>query len=401
MAVFGLLIGIILVNASSPKAVEARTATIIVPSGDVGALYAAVYDEDGTPRDHVAIILEAGTYELDPSEPFEGRLVLGDRSVLKSTLIMEKDEDGVPIVSDNMPKVQQEGAIIDGSALVLPPPTAEGLIVVGHKGSVEQLWIDGGTRPGLEITGNGTARQVASTGHSIGFRVRAAGQKAKARLEGCLAAGNFLFGIGVIALGPSMPHPTYGDVKVRATIDRTASVNNGMWNLLVYGGLGTDGSQVHAKVFDSVFRHSDTPATNVAAMGGITYLERGGADNNQVKLGILDSTIAGGATGLTAQGGVTLPPYFDPEVPPDERRSSNNRVKVTISDTAFENNATDIVAHGAASMVADEPYGDYNVVTVIVEDDDATDLLCVVMPCFPDGDLADCTNKAKIIQDDD
>jgi hypothetical protein len=215
-------------------------------------------------------------------------------------------------------------------------------------------------------------------------------------LEGNLAAGNWLFGIGVIALGPSLPHPTYGDVKVQATIDRCASVNDAWYNLLVYGGLGTDDSKVRVRVFDSVFRGASR--ANIAAMGGITYTdpERGGANNNKVKLTLEDNVVTDGAVGITAQGGVVLPPYVDPY----DRKSSNNEVKVNISDTTFQRNTTDITAYGAASIVG-EPIGDYNEVRVVIEDDDAQDLECVVLPCFPEDEFPVCTNKARIVEDDD
>jgi hypothetical protein len=217
--------------SAAPIAAQASTFEVAT----VDELYAAVYDEHGAPRDNVLINLEAGTYPLDPSKPFDGRLVLGARTILRGGFVMDVDANGVPKVSNGQPVFLNAGAKIDGSTLVLNPPTSEGLIVVGDRGSVEHLWIDGGNRPGLEITARGAARHVASTGHSIGFRVRAAGQQAKATLNQCLAAGNWLFGIGVTALGPSMPHPTYGDVRVQATIDRSASVGGANWNLLVYG----------------------------------------------------------------------------------------------------------------------------------------------------------------------
>lgn len=388
----GLLVSLFSFGSVSAESAAAHKSIIMVD--DVEGLYDAVYDEYGVPRDNVEINLAEGTYQLDPSKPFDGRLVLGDKTVLKSAFTMAVDGNGVPMVSGNEPSVLQEGAKIDGSALILLPPTSEGLIVVGDHGSVEHLWIDGGTRPGLEITSHGTARQVASTGHWIGFRVRAAGQEAKAVLEQCLAADNFLFGIGIIALGPSMPHPTYGDVEVQATIDRTASVGGARWNLLVYGGLGTDGSQVHAKVFDSVFRGAWE--TNVMVLGGITYQDKGGGNHNEVKLNFVDNLIADGQVGLAAQGSVLWPIYWDPSLPAEENENSDNEVNVSLSSTNFEGNATDIVAYGAFSG-ADVPSGDDNQATVVIRAGGTPDPTTAVWPCFPPAAFPSCTNEAKIV----
>src|SRR5438552_1691790 len=99
---------------SSPKAAEAKTTIITVSGGDVEALYAAVYDEHGRPRDNVEINLEPGVFILSPSKPYDGRLVLGDQSILRSTFGMAVDGNGVPELNENNePIVLQEGAKID------------------------------------------------------------------------------------------------------------------------------------------------------------------------------------------------------------------------------------------------------------------------------------------------
>jgi hypothetical protein len=75
-------------------------AAIAVPGGDVAALYEAVYDEHGRPRDNVTIDLAPGVFRLDPSGPFGGRLVLGNKTILRSTLKMALDGEGVPLVDE-------------------------------------------------------------------------------------------------------------------------------------------------------------------------------------------------------------------------------------------------------------------------------------------------------------
>jgi hypothetical protein len=381
-------------SLGSVSAAPADAAAEVVEVATVDELYDAVYDEYGAPRENIEIRLADGIYALDPTQPFNGRLVLGDGSSLKGGFVMDVDANGVPKASGNAPVVLHAGAKIDGSALVLMPPTSEGLIVVGDRGAVEHLWIDGGTRPGVEIIARGTARHVASTGHWVGFRVRAAGLEAKGILEQCLAVNNSLFGIGVIALGPSMPHPTYAGVEVQATLDRTASLGGARWNLLVYGGLGTDDSTVHAKAFHSVF--SGAAETNVLALGGVTYLAHGGANYNQVKLTFVDVLIADGQVGLSAQGGVLWPIYWDPSLPVEENKNSGNEVKVSLSRTSFAGNAADITAYGAFS-VSGVSSGDENQVKVIIPASGTPDATVEVWPCFLPDAFPNCTNEVAVL----
>jgi hypothetical protein len=191
-----------------------------------------------------------------------------------------------------------------------------------------------------------------------------------------------------------MPHPTHAGVDVQATLDRTASVSSGTWNLLVYGGLGTDGSKVHAKAFHSVFRGAGD--TNVLALGGVTYFALGGANHNRVKLTFVDSLIADGKVGLSAQGGVILPPYWDPSLPVEENKNSGNTVKVTLSRTSFAGNATDITAYGAFS-VSGVSSGDGNRVKVIVPASVTPGATAEAFPCFLPGSFPSCTNEAAVL----
>ena len=213
------------------SAAKGDITVITVPGGDVAALYAAVYDENGRPRDNVAIDLAPGVFRLDPSQPFGGRLVLGHKTILRSTLKMAVDDKGVPVVNENdEPTVLEEGAKIDGSAL--KPPFAfigEGVIVVGDRGLVQQVWVDtglgpgGSLRPGIEITAQGTVRHICVRGHRIGLRVRAAAEKAQGLVVGSLAAANSI-GMIILSLDPDLGHPIGGHVRVEAKIRRNASV---------------------------------------------------------------------------------------------------------------------------------------------------------------------------------
>ena len=79
--------------------IDLRTLQIVL-GGDVGALYAAVYDENGQPRDNAEIFQEPGIFRLNPEKPFGGRLILGAKSILRSALDIAVDEDGVPLLHE-------------------------------------------------------------------------------------------------------------------------------------------------------------------------------------------------------------------------------------------------------------------------------------------------------------
>jgi hypothetical protein len=321
LALFALLAGISVFAIP----VGASSATIItVPSGDVVALYAAVYDESGQPRDNAKIFLEPGNYELNASMgPFGGRLVLGERTVLYSTLRMAVDGNGVPLVDDSLqPTVLQEGAVIDGNGLN-PDPFGEGIIVVGYKGRVARLVVAGGILPGIEITTRGTVSGVYSRDHSMGFRVRAASAAARTHgtLKGNLSTGSFA-GISIL----TNEYARFGDQRVdnavlRAKLIQNACVGNSAFNLAVLGGLGTDNNDFHVTVSGNVFRGGFPSSTNIAVLGGEDFYSPGG-NHNSVKLALDGNLIADGQYGLAINGGSLqdADKQSDPSIPLDERR---------------------------------------------------------------------------------
>ena len=132
------------------------------------------------------------------------------------------------------------------------------------------------------------------------------------------------------------------------------------------------------------------------ALGGVTYFDMGGANHNLVKLTSVDNLIAAGPVGLSAQGGVILPPYWDPTLPPEENENSNNQVKVSLSRTHFVDNVTDVQAYGDFS-VSGVSSGNDNQVKVILPASGTPDASTEVVPCFLPGSFPSCTNKAVIL----
>ena len=384
------------VSVTSPDLATASNPTVItVPGGDIEALYDAVYDQNRQPRDSVEINLEAGVFALDPSKPFDGRLVLGDNTTLRSSLEMAVDANGIPLVDENNePTVLVEGAKIDGSAIE-PATFGEGIIMVGDNGLVEQLWLDGGGRPGIEITFRGTVRKVRSTNHSIGVRARAVGSEVEGVIEESVITDNASIGIAIIAIAAFLPHPTYSDAELQVNLHRNAAIN-GNANLVINSGISTENGEIKIEASHNVFRGGSF--ANIRFTGAQDFLSTGG-NNNEAELILTDSLIADGGDGIRVEGG-TLHSFSDPSIPLEERHSSNNEAKVKLSDNTFEDNILDIRVEGSLSFT-DEPGGDNNEAKVEIEGGDPAALTIEVHDCFPEEAFPTCTSEAAVTFDDD
>jgi hypothetical protein len=366
-------------------------------NGEIEALYDAVYLND-QPRENAEIILGACDYPLDPSQPFGGRLVLGQNSILLSTLKMAEDAHGIPEfdAAGEPEKILEHGARIDGSALGFAP-FGEGIIVIGNNGLVKNLWVDGGFRPGIEITSRGAIKGVRSTGHSVGARIRTAGEEATGSIDHSLIANNAIVGISVVALDPDLEHPTHEEVEVRASIKHNAVLNSGGENLILVGGIGTNGSEIHARVSHNTF--SAVPSgVNVRVVGGFDFQGHGGANDNEVSVILTDNLIANSAVGLWMEASTLNSGFLsDPSIPLEGRQSSNNEAKVVISGNTFQNTTTDIELYGMLSYTG-EPGGNDNEATLKIRGN-ATSLAVESYDCFDaynEQDFPTCANEAKV-----
>jgi hypothetical protein len=350
------------------------------------------------PRDDVTIHLAPGVFRLAPSQPFGGRLALGARTILRSTLRMAVDGEGVPLVDERgEPTLLEEGAKIDGSALA--PPDAfmgEGVIVVGDQGCVQRVWVDpgpgGSLRPGIEITARGTIEQACVRGQRIGIRVRAAGEKAFGAIVGCLAAANGV-GIFILSLDPDLGHPIGGRVAVEAVIHCSACVHNAVMNLGIVGGIGSDGNRVDVETSHNLFGGRPTGA-NVRVAGGQNVLSTGG-HHNRVTLRSVGDRIVGAAVGLQVEGGTLQLASVSGGFPLVERQSSHNQAAVELTDAIFDRNDLDIAAYGALSRTG-ESVGDHNEVRVVMSRAGSSSLAIKAFDCFPEESFAACSNKAAV-----
>jgi hypothetical protein len=389
------------VSAIPPESAAVPGTVIAVPGEDVAALYAAVYDENGRPRDNVTIDLAPGVFRLDPYRPFGGRLVLGAKTILRSTLKMTVDDKGVPVADGHYePTVLAKGAKIDASGLA-PHPFAfagEGVIVVGDRGVVQQVWVDtglapgGSLRPGIEITSRGTVRQVCVRGHRIGLRVRAAAEKARGVVVGSLVTGNII-GMIILSLDPDLDHPTGGNVRVEAIIQRSASVNSTTVNLLIIAGIGSDHNSMDVHTFCNLFGGRASVA-NVRVVGGQNVLTPG-SHHNRVKLHSIGDRMVGAVVGLQVEGGALQPESMSGSFSLSERQSSSNTVTAVLADASFESNLDDIVAYGGISRT-NEPGGDHNEVRVVISHTDSPHLTIKAFDCFPEENFAASSNRAEV-----
>jgi len=385
-------------NADDHEDIDLEVITVpcVNEIGDSEALYNAVY-LNGQPRENAEIILGACNFMLDNTQPFDGRLVLGKNSILRSTFRMAEDARGIPQFDDDgNPVVQENGARIDGSALK-SEPFGEGIIVIGKKGLVKNLWVDGGFRPGIEITSRGAIKGVRSTGHSVGARIRTAGEEATGSIDHSLIANNAIVGISVIALDPDLEHPTHEEVEVRASIKHNAVLNSDRENLTLIGGIGTNGSEIHARVSHNTF--SAVPSSvNVRVVGGFDFQGHGGANDNEVSVILTDNLIANGAVGLWMETSTLNSGFFsDPSIPLEGRQSSNNETKVVISGNTFQNTTTDIELYGMLSYTG-EPGGNDNEATLKIRGN-ATSLAVESYDCFDaynEQEFPTCANEAKV-----
>jgi len=383
-----------------PESAAVHGTVITVPGGDVAALYAAAYDENGRPRDNVTIDLAPGVFRLDPFRPFGGRLVLGEKTILRSALKMAVDDKGVPVVNGHYePTVLAEGAKIDGGALA-PHPFAvmgEGAIVVGDRGLVKQIWVDtglgpsGSLRPGIEITSRGTVRQVCVRGHRIGLRVRAAAEKAQGVVVGSLVADNTI-GMIILSLDPDLDHST-GKVRVEAIIQRSASVNSTTVNLLIIGGIGSDHNRMDVQTSCNLFGGRASVA-NVRVVGGQNVLTPG-SHHNRVKLRSVGDRFVGAIVGLQVEGGALQSESMSGSFSLSERQSSNNTVTAVLANTTFGSNDLDIAAYGAISRT-NEPGGGHNEVRVVISHAGFPRMTIKTFDCFPEENFETCSNRVDV-----
>ena len=274
----------------------------------------------------------------------------------------------------------------------------EGVIVVGHQGRVQRVWVEAGLgpggspRPGIETTSRWHGQPGLRERSSNWTRVRAAAEKAHGVIVGSLVADNSI-GMIILSLDPDLGHPTGGGVTVAAVIRCNACVNNAVMNLGIIGGIGSDHNRVHVETSHNRFGGRAVVA-NVRVVGGQNVLSPG-SQHNRVTFRSIGDRFVGAAVGLQVEGGALQPASISGSFSVAERQSSDNQVTVELTKATFEGNDLDIVAYGAISRT-NEPGGDHNEVEVGISHAGAPRLTNKAFDCFPRENFAACCNKADV-----
>jgi hypothetical protein len=330
LAVLSLLVAVLAVNAVSAGLVKAdedddqseEVTVITVPSGDVDALYAAVYDENGRPRDNVEIVLEPGVFFLEEeslegeARPFGGSLVLGDNTILRSTLDLPLNEDGVPTGEDPCPTGEESvcGAIIDGGNL--PDIFFDGsYIVTGNGSTVSRLILQGNRsepfedRIGIQILPKGTSPTSAVVDRVIVRRTlvgvqigNTTGGNNNGIIRHSWITENYI-GADVVQTAPDSSG--INDARIKAKVSFNLMNNNTNESFTLIGGFGGDRNEMVVSLVENEFGFAPFAAVNVQMLDNFLFPDNSSNDN-KIRFSISGGHISGMTNGDEQIEGVGL-----------------------------------------------------------------------------------------------
>lgn len=364
MAMSAVMIGALAV----PAGADDDDDRVAISVDTVQELYAAV----AVPG--AIVKLEPGQYVLDPSldptEPMDGRLDLAPKVVLRGPARLSNGSHGLPDVDGSGGPIFEGGAepaVIDGSGLS-PDTFGLGIVVVGHKGTVRDVWIRGSAvpaagpnflgRPGIEIVSRGTAKGNVVENATVGIRVRASSDM---NVRGTVS-GNFIIDSGLMGI-VAIPVGADGTFTSRSRINATFSANrisvtpfNG---ILIAGGLSGDDNVVTINTrYNSIQNAGLGMFVETRGGGGLdpdpTKIR--GASRNTIRFTSKGDAIDSVEVGYLISGAIREY-LFDPEGGPpligDE--SNDNTIIGTIRDVTIANAFIDIVAEAATTAVFPPP----------------------------------------------
>jgi hypothetical protein len=363
LAIFSLLVAGLAMNAVSAGSVKADddqsegVTVITVPGGDVGALYAAVYDENGEPRDNVEIVLEPGVFSLEEeslegeARPFGGSLVLGDNTILRSTLDLPLNEDGVPTGQDPCPDGEASdcsGAIIDGSEL--PDLFFDGsYIATGNGSTVSRLILQGNRsepfedRIGIQILPKGTSPTSAVV-DSVIVRRTLVGIQIGNRTEGnnhgiirqSWVTENYL-GVDVVQIAPDSSG--INDARTKAKVSFSLMNNNSSESFTLVGGFGGDRNDMVVSLVENEFGFAPFAAVHVQMLDNFLFPDNSSNDN-KIRLSISGGHISGRMNDAEQVEGVGL---LIRNIASDMGDGGwDNVIHGEVKGVEFVNNATDM-----------------------------------------------------------
>lgn len=365
LAAMALLLGVLITPAGAGD-----DGPVVFTVDNVEDLYAAVSVPGAivnvAPGDYV---LDPA---LDPTAPADGRLDLADGVDLRGPSRLSAGRHGLPDVDETgAPVFRADGepAVIDASNL--PPDTfGFGVIVVGHKGTVRDMWVRGSVdpaspdpfasflgRPGIEITSRGTVTGNVVERTTLGVRVRSDSNE---DVRGTVT-GNFvvdgLMGVVAIPVGADDTFTSGSTITARFRANRIMRVAfNG---ILIAGGLSGDDNVVSVRTSDNLIQH---------ALFGMFVETRGGggldpdpsdirgASRNHITFTSTRDSIDSVAGGYLISGAIReylVDPGGGPPLIGDE--SNDNTIVGTISRASIQNVFFDIIAEAATTAIFPPP----------------------------------------------
>ena len=342
-----------------------------------------LYDAVAVPG--AIVNLAPGEYLLDPSAPNDGRLDLADGVDLRGPSSLSTGPHGLPDVDGTgAPVFHKDGepAVIDGSDLT-PDTFGKGIIVVGDKGTVRDLWVRGSVvptpdpfsrflgRPGIEITSRGTVTGNVVERTTIGLRVRSDSDE---NVKGTVV-GNYVFDglMGVVAIPVGADDTFTSRSTITASFRANRVVDVAFNGLLIAGGLSGDNNVVSVDTSDNVIQSAGIGMFVETRGGGGLDPDPSdirGASRNHITFTSTRDSFDGVGGGYLISGAIREY-LFDPDGGPPliGGESNDNTIIGTIHKAKIENAFFDIVAEAATTAVfpppGDAPVSGYNNVVTL------------------------------------
>jgi sugar lactone lactonase YvrE len=350
-----IMLGLFLAGTGSTTS-WAKNEVIEVPGGDVEALYAAVYDEDGQPRDNVEIVLEPGVFFLEEEDrPFGGRLILGDNTILRSSLDLSLNDDFVPTGEDPCPTGAEPacGAIIDGSQLPDPENAFdESYIVTGNGSRISRLTLQSdlapgefGDRIGIQLPPHGSdptfavVDRVIVRGTLLGIQIASTtGSNNLGLIRHSWLTENH-FGTNAVQIAPDSSGVDEARLEVVASFNLMH--DNTEENFLIMPGMGGDRNDMVVSLLDNELGYGGFASVVVQVLENFIYENKPSSDNS-LSFSISGGYLSGRVTEAGELEGDGLLIRNLSRSGSDEA-SSNNVINGQVNGVEFVNTATDVV----------------------------------------------------------
>jgi hypothetical protein len=376
----------VLLGALASPASAENDGPVVFTVDSVEDLYAAV----SVPGAIVNVL--PGGYLLDPAldqtAPNDGRLDLADGVDLRGPSRLSAGPHGLPNIDETGGPVlldMGEPAVIDGSNL--PPDTfGAGVIVVGHKGTVRDMWVRGSVdpaspdpsagflgRPGIEITSRGVVTGNVVERTTIGVRVRSgSGESVTGTVTGNFVMDSGL--MGVVAIPVGVDDTFTSGSTITASFRANRIVRTSFNGILIVGGLSGDDNVVTVRTSDNVVQYASLGMFVETRGGGGLDPDpsdiRGASRNTVTFTSTRDSfeSVAGGYLISGAIREYLVDPGGGPPLIGDE--SNDNTIVGTIQKASIQNAFFfDIIAEAATTALFPPPddapvSGSGNVVTL-------------------------------------